>query len=87
MAPTTIILGRTLTRTALRRTALPLLSLGLTTTGLATAVHRQRPMQFDSVSIPAPQQTRSLSSNKPKRKDLLDAETIKQLSGGSLSGR
>jgi hypothetical protein len=44
-------------------------------------------MQFDSVSVTA-SQTRSLASghNHKKNKDLLDGETIKQLSGGSLSG-
>ncbi|AEO58129.1 hypothetical protein MYCTH_2305259 [Thermothelomyces thermophilus ATCC 42464] len=97
----TINLGRTLTRTAitpttspllrrlrLRRAALPLgfgLGLGLTT-GLV-AVHHQRPMQFDSLAVPVPSQTRSLASGRsPRRKDLLDAETVKQLSSGSLSG-
>ncbi|KAL2188247.1 hypothetical protein L209DRAFT_751081 [Thermothelomyces heterothallicus CBS 203.75] len=97
----TLNLGRTLTRTAitpttspllrrlrLRRAALPLglgLGLGLTT-GLV-AVHHQRPMQFDSLAVPVPSQTRSLASGRsPKRKDLLDAETVKQLSSGSLSG-
>ncbi|KAK4155196.1 hypothetical protein C8A00DRAFT_42161 [Chaetomidium leptoderma] len=92
----TSTLARTLTRTAaprlrvsplfrLRHIALPL-GLGLTT-GLV-AIHHQRPMQFDSAAA-ASQQTRSLASGRsdPKRKgDLLDAETIKQLSGGSLSG-
>ncbi|KAK4039927.1 hypothetical protein C8A01DRAFT_36060 [Parachaetomium inaequale] len=91
----TSTLARTLTRTTtpglrlrLRHAALPL-SLGLTTSlGLAAAVHHQRPMQFDSApAVTAPSQTRSFSSGqKPKRKDLLDAETVKQLSGGSLAG-
>lgn len=80
-------LARTLTRTrmTLRRTALPL-TVGLTT-GLV-AIHHQRPMRFDSYSAAATSQTRPLSSEREgsKRKELLDAETIKQLSGGSLSG-
>ncbi len=86
-SPTTSNLARTLTRTTLhpllRRAALPL-GLGLTT-GLV-AVHRQRPMHFDYASAPAaavPQQVRAAST---KRRDLLDAETVKELSGGSLSG-
>jgi hypothetical protein len=45
-------------------------------------------MQFDYVPASTGSQTRSLASghNPKKNKDLLDAETIKQLSGGSLSG-
>jgi hypothetical protein len=78
----TFRLSRTLTRTALRRAALPL-GLGLTTGFVA--VHRQQPMQLDSVPV---SQTRlgSSGSHEPGRKEFLDADTIKQLSGGSLSG-
>ncbi|KAK4238592.1 hypothetical protein C8A03DRAFT_33407 [Achaetomium macrosporum] len=80
----TFTLSRTLTRTALRRAALPLgLGLGLTTS--LVAVHRQQPMRFDSVPV-TQTRLRSSGSQDPKRKELLDAETIKQLSGGSLSG-
>lgn len=91
----TINLGRTITRTTaspllrrlrLRHGALPLgIGVGLTT-GLVAA-HRQQPMQFDSLAVPAPAQTRTAASGRnPKQKELLDPETIKQLSGGSLSG-
>ncbi|KAK3295487.1 uncharacterized protein B0H64DRAFT_441883 [Chaetomium fimeti] len=92
-------LARTLTRSAataaapglrrisLRHAALPL-GLGLST-GLV-AVHQQRPMRFDSVpvAVSSPSQGRAYSSGRDSkgRKDLLDAETVKQLSGGSLSG-
>ncbi|KAK4106169.1 hypothetical protein N658DRAFT_519777 [Parathielavia hyrcaniae] len=89
----TFTLARTTTRrlptVSLRHAALPV-GVGLTT-GLVAA---QRPMQFDSVpaaATAAASQTRSLASGRdPKRdkdnKELLDAETIKQFSGGSLSG-
>ncbi|KAK3302552.1 uncharacterized protein B0T15DRAFT_309473 [Chaetomium strumarium] len=80
----TFRLSRTLTRTALRRTALPLgLGLGLST-GLV-AVHRQQPMRFDSVPV-SQTRLRSSGGQEPGRKEFLDADTIKQLSGGSLSG-
>ncbi|KAL2200881.1 hypothetical protein P885DRAFT_73229 [Corynascus similis CBS 632.67] len=92
----TFTLGRTITHTTaarttvlrrltLRHSALPL-CLGLTTG--VVAVQHQRPMQLDSLAdSAAPFQTRSLASKHgPKRKDLLNAETIKQLSSGSLSG-
>ncbi|KAK3313450.1 hypothetical protein B0H66DRAFT_594342 [Apodospora peruviana] len=70
-------------RAALRRSAVPLsLSAGL---GLAMA-SRQQPMRFDAVySAPAPAAGRQYSQE-PKRKDMLDPEVVKQLSGGSLSG-
>ncbi|KAL2164052.1 hypothetical protein VTH06DRAFT_3266 [Thermothelomyces fergusii] len=93
----TISLGRAVTRTTMGPTSSPLLrrlrlrhaalplGLGLGLTSGLVAVHGQRPMQFDSPA--APSQTRSLASGRsPGRKDLLDAETIKQLSSGSLSG-
>jgi hypothetical protein len=73
-----------LRRLSLRHAALPL-GLGLTT-GLV-AVHQQRPMRFDAVPVLAPQQQTRAYSSKGDRKELLDAETVKQLSGGSLSGR
>ncbi|KAK4135492.1 hypothetical protein BT67DRAFT_354922, partial [Trichocladium antarcticum] len=64
----------------LRRTALPL-SLGLTS-GLV-AIHSQQPLRFDTATA----QSRTLSSgHSPKRKDFLDAETVKQFSSGSLAG-
>lgn len=44
-------------------------------------------MRFDAVPVLAPQQQARAYSSKGDRKDLLDAETVKQLSGGSLSGR
>ncbi len=86
-------IARTLTRSSssstlrlgLRRAALPL-TLGLTT-GLV-AVHHQRPMRFDysppsrSLATGGAQQ----QSQSSERKDMLDAETVKELSGGSLSG-
>jgi hypothetical protein len=95
-SPTT--LARTLTRSttraaapglhrlSLRHAALPL-GLGLTT-GLV-AVHQQRPMRFDSASVASSSQARAYSSGRDSkgRKELLDAETVKQLSGGSLSGK
>ena len=71
-----------LRRLSLRHAALPL-GLGLTT-GLV-AVHQQRPMRFDVLAPQQQQQARAYSS-KGDRKELLDAETVKQLSGGSLSG-
>jgi hypothetical protein len=43
-------------------------------------------MQFDSVSVPVPQTRTLASGHKPRRKELLDGETVKQLSGGSLAG-
>jgi hypothetical protein len=80
MASKTFTLGRTLTRAALRRTALPL-GLGLGT-GLV-AVHHQRPMRLDSAWTEPFQSSRSLATggHDPKRKELLDADTVKQLSG------
>ncbi|KAK1768642.1 hypothetical protein QBC33DRAFT_535661 [Phialemonium atrogriseum] len=62
-------------RSALRRNVVPL-SLGLSAG--AMMISRQTPLRFDS--RPA---ARSMSSG---RKDRLDPEVIKQLSGGSLSG-
>ena len=86
-SPTTSTLARTLTRTALRpwlrRAALPL-GVGLTT-GLV-AVHHQRPMYFDAVSAPTAAVPQPARAGADKRRDLLDAATIKELSGGSLSG-
>ncbi|AEO69007.1 uncharacterized protein THITE_2090520 [Thermothielavioides terrestris NRRL 8126] len=84
MASPTFTFTRTLTRTTmrLRQSALPL-TLGLTT-GLVAVAH-QRPMRLDS----GPSQRRSLASGQhdpPKRRELLDAETVKELSGGSLAG-
>ncbi|KAH6636080.1 hypothetical protein F5144DRAFT_600850 [Chaetomium tenue] len=75
----------TLRRLTLRHAALPL-GLGLAT-GLV-AVHQQRPMRFDSAAVQQ-QQARAYSSKRDRdgdRKELLDGETVKQLSGGSLSG-
>ncbi|KAL2017291.1 hypothetical protein VTK56DRAFT_2314 [Thermocarpiscus australiensis] len=83
MASYTSTLGRTLTRSTLRRTALPL-SLGLTS-GLV-ALHNQRPLRLDSYPS-GTTQSRSLASGPNQRRtDGLDAETVRQLSGGSLSG-
>jgi hypothetical protein len=83
------LLARTRTRAGtslLRRTAFPI-SVGLTTAGgLVLAANHQRPMQFDSVSVPLPQTRTLASGHKPRRKELLDGETVKQLSGGSLAG-
>ncbi|KAK4668564.1 uncharacterized protein QC764_708475 [Podospora pseudoanserina] len=64
------------TRLLLNRT----LSLGLTTSLLA--IHNQRPMRMDAI----PSSNKSFSTTRPERKDRLDPEIIKQLSGGSLSG-
>jgi hypothetical protein len=83
MSTSTFTLARTLTRTTLRRTALPL-SLGLTS-GLV-AIHSQQPFRFDALAAPTTQSRPLASGHNPKRKDLLDAETVKQLSGGSLTG-
>ncbi|KAK3368198.1 hypothetical protein B0H63DRAFT_72232 [Podospora didyma] len=71
-----------LCRSALRRHAFPL-SLALTT-GLVMT-NKQRPMRFDVLSPPPEASTRNYSSG-PNKKEMLNAETIKQLSGGSLSG-
>lgn len=80
MSSRTSTLARTLTHTTLRRTALPL-SLGLTS-GLV-AIHSQQPLRFDTATA----QSRTLASGpSPKRKDFLDAETVKQFSSGSLAG-
>lgn len=69
----------------LRRTAFPI-SLGLGTSGLI-ALHTHKPLRFDSVTTTTSTQTRTLSSGRePKRKDFLDPDTVKQLSGGSLAG-
>ncbi|EAQ91438.1 predicted protein [Chaetomium globosum CBS 148.51] len=72
-----------LRRLSLRHAALPL-GLGLTT-GLV-AVHQQRPMRFDSAAVLTPQARAYSSKGDRDRKELLDGETVKQLSGGSLSG-
>ena len=86
-SPTASTLARTLTRTTLRpwlrRAALPL-GLGLTT-GLV-AVHHQRPMHLDAISAPTAAVPQPARAGAGKRRDLLDAATIKELSGGSLSG-
>ncbi|KXX78653.1 hypothetical protein MMYC01_202578 [Madurella mycetomatis] len=85
MSSLTFSLARTaVTRSALRlrRNALPL-SLSLTS-GLV-AIHCQRPLQFDTPAAAAANQSRPFHQN-TRRKDGLDAETVKQLSGGSLSG-
>ncbi len=100
MATTTRTLAQTLTRRTtttttttaatnplrrlnFRHAALPL-TLGLTT-GLL-AVHHQHPMRFDAYPGSSTQ-LRSLSQELRKEKrELLDPEVIKQLSGGSLSG-
>ncbi|KAK0748574.1 hypothetical protein B0T21DRAFT_407078 [Apiosordaria backusii] len=75
---------RFLSRHALRRTTLPALGFGLTSSFIA--IHNQRPMRMDALS-PSEQNNQSFStSNSPQRKDRLDPEIIKQLSGGSLSG-
>lgn len=68
------------TRLLLNRTLRPALSLGLTTSLLA--IHNQRPMRMDAI----PSSNKSFSTTRPERKDRLDPEIIKQLSGGSLSG-
>ncbi|KAK3905107.1 hypothetical protein C8A05DRAFT_31103 [Staphylotrichum tortipilum] len=73
-----------LRRLTLRGTALPL-TLGLTT-GLL-AVHHQRPMRFESYPVPSANiHPLSQEEARKRSRELLDAETIKQLSGGSLSG-
>jgi len=67
----------------LRRTVLPI-SIGITS-GLV-ALHHQKPMRFDAV---VQQQTRTLATSPPKSKEdgrFLNAETVKQLSRGSLAG-
>ncbi|KAK4190428.1 hypothetical protein QBC35DRAFT_449399 [Podospora australis] len=73
--------SRILLRSSLRRTALPVLSLGLTSS--LVAIHNQRPVRCDTFAVP-PERSRAYSSG--KRKDHLDADVVKQLSSGSLSG-
>lgn len=73
-----------LCRAALRRNAVPL-SLGLTS-GLIL-LNRQQPMRLDAIPPPSiPINQRQYSGSPSPRKERLDAEVIKQLSGGSLSG-
>ncbi|KAK4198150.1 hypothetical protein QBC40DRAFT_179360 [Triangularia verruculosa] len=75
---------RLLCRTAaFRRTTLPALGFGLTSSLLA--IHNQRPLRMDAIS-PAEQNKSFSSTTKPERKDRLDSEVLRQLSGGSLSG-
>jgi len=67
----------------LRQTVLPI-SIGITS-GLVALTH-QRPMRLDAA---VQQQTRTLATNPPKNKEdgrFLSAETVKQLSRGSLAG-
>jgi hypothetical protein len=76
--------SRTLCRAAFRRNAFPL-GVGLTS-GLVF-LHQQPPLRLDAIAN-APVSRRPFS-DKPgpdQRKDRLDPEVIKQLSGGSLAG-
>lgn len=86
VSPAATILARTRTRATLLRRAALSLSIGLTS-GLL-ALHHQQPLRFDTVpATTTTAQARSLASDhEPRRKELLDADTVKQLSGGSLSG-
>ncbi|KAK0645874.1 hypothetical protein B0T16DRAFT_148305 [Cercophora newfieldiana] len=74
--------SRTLCRAALQRNAFPL-GVGLTS-GLVL-LHHQPPLRLDSVAT-APPVPRRQFSDRPKRKDHLNPEVLKQLSSGSLSG-
>ncbi|KAM7199109.1 hypothetical protein V8F20_005927 [Naviculisporaceae sp. PSN 640] len=75
-------------RTAFHRTAVPLgLSLGA---GFALASHQRQHLRFDAIPTTsttyAPVSTRGYASEPQKRKDRLDAEVVRQLSSGSISG-
>ncbi|KAL2259045.1 hypothetical protein VTK26DRAFT_7409 [Humicola hyalothermophila] len=88
-------LVRPLIRTASLRTAprfhrrsggaLPL-SLGLTSGLGLVALHRQQPLRFDTAPTTTAQSRPLSSGREPRRKDLLDPDTVKELSGGSLAG-
>ncbi|KAK3357709.1 hypothetical protein B0T25DRAFT_167591 [Lasiosphaeria hispida] len=72
-------------RGALRRNALPL-GLGLTS-GLVL-LNRQQPMRFDAIASSPPLTKRPFSEGPSpgQKKERLNPEIIKQLSGGSLGG-
>ncbi|KAK5663916.1 hypothetical protein OQA88_127 [Cercophora sp. LCS_1] len=72
-----------LCRAALRRNALPL-GVGLTS-GLVL-LHRQQPIRLDAIPATNTANLRQFSASPNQKKDRLDPEVIKQLSGGSLSG-
>ena len=75
---TRLLVARTVRRSA------PVIGFGLTSSALLVA-HNQRPTRFDHISASAPL-TQEYSTKRPERKDYLDTEIIRQLSGGSVSG-
>lgn len=72
-----------LCRAALRRNALPL---GVGLTSGFVLLHRQQPMRLDAIAANPSANHRQFSVSSSQRKDRLNPEVIKQLSGGSLAG-